>query len=181
MKNRDRKMALALVLLPIASAERARADGGTLQLAESVGPYRLAIFTAPTVLRAGPMDVSVLVQDGKSGALIPDAVVEMSLRAEDGVGTPLRILATHEAASNKLFQAALFDVPRAGRWHAEITVDGPEGRAQTEFDFEVGPAPPTWLEMSLWIGWPVVPLGLFIVHQVLVRRATCQRACTTST
>jgi hypothetical protein len=171
MKIHGKKMALALVLLMISSAGRAWADGGTLRLAEQVGPYRVAIFTAPTVLLVGPMDVSVLVQDDTSGELIPDAAVEVTLRAEDGAGPPLRAVATLEAASNKLFQAALFDLPRSGRWHAEVAIDGRGGRAQTQFSFEVGPAPPGWLEMSLWIGWPVVPLGFFIVHQVLVRRA----------
>lgn len=165
------RILLALVLLTLAAASSARADGGTLRLAETVGPYRLAIFTAPTVSRVGPIDVSVLVQDRESGTLIPQAVVEVRLRAADIDEPALHAVATHEAASNKLFQAALVDVPRAGRWHAEVTVSGPDGSAQTAFDFEVDVAPPGWLEMSLWIGWPVIPLGLFVVHQLLVRRA----------
>jgi len=43
-----------------------RADGGTLRLWERAGNYKVAVFTDPTPLRAGPVDVSVFVQDASN-------------------------------------------------------------------------------------------------------------------
>jgi hypothetical protein len=39
------------------------ADEGAVRLLERKGPYQIAVFTAPTPLSAGPVDVSVLVQN----------------------------------------------------------------------------------------------------------------------
>src|SRR5258708_34204239 len=44
-----------------------RADGGALRLSERAGGYRITVFTDPTPLRAGPVDVSVFVQDADTG------------------------------------------------------------------------------------------------------------------
>ncbi len=45
----------------------ARADGGAVRLRQRSGGYQIAVFTEPTPLRAGPVDVSVLVQDAETG------------------------------------------------------------------------------------------------------------------
>ena len=101
-----------------------RADGGTLRLSERVGGYRVTVFTAPTPLRAGPVDVSVFVQDADTGE--PAAGVRVTVQAAprgrpDG---PSARPATAEAATNKLFRSALFELPESGWWEIEATVDG---------------------------------------------------------
>ncbi|HEV3259998.1 MAG TPA: hypothetical protein VG013_24230, partial [Gemmataceae bacterium] len=48
-----------LSLLP----SMAMADGGAIRLSEQKGDYQITVFTAPTPLRAGPVDVSVLIQN----------------------------------------------------------------------------------------------------------------------
>src|SRR5262245_28715306 len=88
-----------------------RADGGTLCLLERAGRYQVAVFTSPTPLRAGPVDVSVLVQDTATGEQVPCVQVSVRLSPRDGDGPPLEHAATAEAATNKLFHAAKFDLP----------------------------------------------------------------------
>src|SRR5262249_22373888 len=82
---------LALALRPCA----AHGDGGAVRLAQQAGPYRVTVFTAPTPLRAGPVDVSVFVQDG-AGAALPDVTVRVTLTRG---GETLEARATHEAAT----------------------------------------------------------------------------------
>src|SRR5437588_12678333 len=84
------------LLLPPSSF--ARADGGAVRLCERAGNYQLAVFTAPTPFRAGPVDVSVLVQDAATGECIPQARVTLCLTAQ-GSGRVLEYPATSGAAS----------------------------------------------------------------------------------
>jgi hypothetical protein len=57
----------------------AKADGGSLLLSEKRGGYQITVFTAPTPFRAGPVDISTLVQDASSGDLVTQARVIIRL------------------------------------------------------------------------------------------------------
>jgi hypothetical protein len=159
--------AVALILL---GSSPARADGGTLCLVERAGPYQVAVFTAPTPLRAGPVDVSVLVQDAATGAHVPAARVTIRLTPAGRRGPVLEYPATEEAATNKLFRAAVFELPSAGRWEVEVRVEGPGGAARVRCEVEAGEPLPRWLTLWPWVGWPALAIGLFAVHQALARR-----------
>jgi hypothetical protein len=153
----------------------ARADGGAVRLCERAGDYQLAVFTLPTPFRAGPVDVSVLVQDAATGECVAQARVTLHLTAW-GSGQVLEYPATSGAASNKLFHEATFELPEAGRWEVEVSVDGPQGPARARFEVEAGAAPPRWQELWPWFGWPAVAVALFGLHRVLAgrRRPTIQ-------
>ena len=47
------------------------ADGGSMRLSGKKGGYQITVFTAPTPFRAGPVDISVLVQDASTGDPMP--------------------------------------------------------------------------------------------------------------
>ena len=64
----------------------ARADGGTLCLLERANGYQVAVFTSPTPLRAGPVDISVLVQDTSTREQVPGARVVIRLRRREATG-----------------------------------------------------------------------------------------------
>src|SRR5689334_7028854 len=93
---------IALALSPTAT----RADGGTVQLTEQLGAYHVTVMTAPAPLRAGPIDVSVLVLDAATKNPISEVLVTLhvapQIRPDDEMLQP----ATREAATNKLFHAA---------------------------------------------------------------------------
>ncbi|HEV3163089.1 MAG TPA: hypothetical protein VGZ22_03530, partial [Isosphaeraceae bacterium] len=69
-------MGVTLGWLMIGSCSpEALADGGTLRVSERQGAYEVTVFTAPAFLRAGPVEISVLVQDSATGETAPESVV----------------------------------------------------------------------------------------------------------
>jgi hypothetical protein len=151
------------------SSSLLRADGGAVRLREQAGAYQVTVFTSPTSFRAGPVDVSVLVQDAATGDNVPEARVTVRLTAR-GTGDLLEYPATAEAATNKLFHAAVFQLPEPGWWDVEVAVEGPHGPALLRFEVQADDPLPRWLELWPWFTWPALAVGLFGLHQVLVRR-----------
>ncbi len=145
------------------------ADGGAVRLREKVGNYQIAVFTSPTPLRAGLVDVSVLVQDATNGECVPVASVKVRLTAR-GTGQVLEYPATAEAATNKLFHAAVFPLPESGWWDVEVVVEGPHGSATIVFGVQADEPLPRWREMWPWFAWPGLVVALFGIHQILVGR-----------
>jgi hypothetical protein len=148
----------------------ARADGGTLRLSQRAGGYLITVFTDPTPLRAGPVDVSVLVQDAATKQALPQAQVTVwvgqSVRGRAAVPYP----ATTAAATNKLLHAALFELPEAGWWELEVVVQGPPGPARVRFTVEAAEPSPRWVAFWPWVSWPALVILLFGVHQLLARK-----------
>ena len=171
MKCRIRPSLMLLLfssLIPHPSS-LAWADGGTLRLRQQAGSYQITVFTAPTPLCAGPVEISVLVLDGASGEPVPAARVAVRLVARDS-GVVVEHTADALAATNKLFHAAVVELPKAGWWDVEVTVTGPRGTALLQFAMEADEAPPGWLEFWPWFAWPALAVALFGLHQRLVYR-----------
>jgi len=146
-----------------------RADGGSVRLSEQKGNYHITVFTAPTPLRAGPVDISVLVQAAATGEPVPEAQVTLKATQRDPPGVAICSPATTEAATNKLFYAATFELPEPGWYALEVSIDGALGQAEARFEMEAAEPLPRWLAMWPWIAWPLLPISLFCIHQLLVR------------
>jgi len=147
----------------------ARADGGTVRLRERAGDYQIAVFTSPTPFRAGPVDISALIQDAATGECVPEVRVTVRLKAP-GSGCVLEYLATSEAATNKLFRAAEFELPEPGWWDVTVAVEGTRGPAVVQFGLQADEPPPRWLDLWPWFCWPTVAIALFGIHRVLLLR-----------
>ena len=141
-----------------------------MRLSEEKGGYRITVFTAPTPFRAGLVDISVLVQDASTLEPVPGVRVNVQAaprgRPDESVGYP----ATAQAATNKLFNAAVFELPEAGWWDVQVSVEGTRGPARLRFEVEAAERLPGWLALWPWIAWPCVVILVFSVHQRLVRR-----------
>lgn len=148
----------------------AMGDGGAVRLLERIGNYQIAVFTAPTPLRAGPVDISVLLQNADTHEAISGARVTIKATPQDQPQATISHLATTEAATNKLIQAAIFEIPAAGRWELEISVDGSLGKTQCRTELQVAEALPPYIALWPWVCWPIVPILLYGAHQVFVRR-----------
>jgi hypothetical protein len=152
-----------------AATSVARADGGTVRYSGRCGDRLITVFTDPTPPRSGVVDVSVLIQEASSGKPRPDIPVIVEAQRVDQPQKQIRAPATTEAATNKLLRAAQLDLA-AGRWHVDIVVEDSGQVSPPEFDLEVAEGLPPWIQMGFWIGWPLVAIGLFVVHQLLVRQ-----------
>lgn len=150
--------------------DEAHGDGGTVRLSVWEGTYRITVFTSPTPFRVGPVDISVLVQDVVTGEAIPEARVTVRLTPRGHAGETIRHVATTEAATNKLFHAAVFELPESGRWEGEIAIENRRGPAQVHFELVAAGPAPRWPAMWPWIGWPFPVILLFSIHQLLVWR-----------
>lgn len=161
-----------LALVPFLVPSLAFADGGTLRLSEQKGDYRIAVFTSPTPLRAGPVDISVLIENAATHEPLSDVRVSFEAVCRERPGVVIRRTATNEAATNKLFQAAMLDLNEPGSWHLEVSLDGPLGTTQIGLDVEAAQPLPKALAMWPWLTWPALPILFFGAHQLLARRTS---------
>jgi len=160
---------LWLVPALLALSSRAQADGGLVALHQEAGPFIVTVFTAPSPLRAGPVDISVLVQDRANGQPVLDGEVFVRLQREGGMTLGAR--ATREVAQNKLLYSALMTLPEAGRWELEVTIK--QGKEAASVLGQVSAAPPRPFLLSYWrsLSLPPIVAALFALNQWLKRRA----------
>jgi hypothetical protein len=150
-----------------------------VRLSQRQGDYQITVFTAPTPFRAGLVDISVLVQDARTGEPEPGVRITVRVAPRGRSGESILHPATSEAATNKLFRAAVFEIPEPGWWEIEVTIEGGRGLARVWFELDAAEAIPQWLDLWPWLGWPVLAVSLFAIHQLLVlrkeraRRAPC--------
>ena len=144
------------------------ADGGSIRLSERKGGYRITTFSAPSPFRAGPVDISVLVQDAVTGQPLPEARATVRMTK---IGQPtLEYAATQDVATNKLLRAAQFELPEPGRWELEVQVEGSRGSAVVACEVEAAERLPRWHSLWPWIGWPALAIALFFFHELSARR-----------
>lgn len=141
---------------------QSNADGGVLRLSAQSGDYQISVFSSPTPLRAGPVDISALVQDASTGKPFTDAQVTVRMTAPGK--SALEYPATSAVATNKLFHSAQFDLPESGRWTLEVSVQGPRGPAMVRGELDAAEALPKWHALWPWFGWPALVIALFGIH-----------------
>jgi hypothetical protein len=157
-----------LLVLTCALSAWLGADGGTLQLRQTSGPFVLSVFTSPAVLRAGNVDFSVMVQE--SDRLDPVLGADVEVRAENGEGIVVSKAATHGNAQNKLLYAASLNLARPGEWIFVVSARQQALAAEVSGKLYAGPREPRFL--AHWPQWVFVPgfVLLFALHQFLKRR-----------
>ncbi len=146
------------------------ADGGTVRLVERHGNRTISVFTSPNPLRAPMVDVSVLVQDATTGEAIHDAVTIVQLTPADGTSPEILAAATNEAATNKLLQSALVELPTAGTWNVTVRSDARGEMVIARFSMTARPALPQWRGQWTWFSWPIVAVLLFGLHRTMAAR-----------
>jgi hypothetical protein len=151
---------VAGLLLLVALAEPVLANGGTVRVSrEPVGPYLVSVFTSPTPLRTGEVDISVLVQDVERESIL-DVPIEVTATplSTEASAAPIRHPATRAQATNKLFKAAKFDVGEAGEWEFGVHVGGADGGTVS---FRIELTNPTLADRPLLLAALILlPLGL---------------------
>ncbi|MFM8410240.1 MAG: hypothetical protein ACKOCT_08165 [Alphaproteobacteria bacterium] len=156
-------------LLGVAVASPARADGGAVLLRGSSGGLEVTLFGEPAPLRAGPADLSVLVQDAASGATLLDGTVDLHLEppAESGLA-PIDLRPDAARATNKLLRASPVALGTAGAWHARVDVTDGGRHARVDGVLDVGPERPALARLWPWLALPVVASALFAWREWLL-------------
>jgi hypothetical protein len=157
---------LTAVLLLTTSA-LLQADGGiTVGQIERQG-LRVTVFAAPVPVRAGPLDITFLVQEIPSNQPVTDALIACSARklgppSPNPVRLPAwcstiapgtRIPATAAHSRNKLLSGAYVPVTEAGRWDLDIQVARGPANFSAVIPLDVA-APQS--PLSTW--WPLIAL-----------------------
>lgn len=131
-ESRFRRFALAALTfaLPIAALaygylapSAIDTDGNVVRVQELSGPFRITVLTEPDPLRAGPCDVSVLVQNRDTGEPILDAPVTLAIDQPDFANDPAVVMpATSASSSLKLLESGTVNLPHVGKWYLRVSV-----------------------------------------------------------
>lgn len=149
----------------------AGADGGLARVHAAAGPFAVTLFSAPTPLRVGPADLSVLVQDAASDATVLDATVRLSLTPPEGsAARPLELAASAAQATNKLLYAANAVLDRPGAWRVRIDVERGSAAGSVATTLPVEPAAPPLATLWPYLAIPPVAIALYALNQWLKRR-----------
>jgi hypothetical protein len=163
-----------LLIVAVLAQARAFADGGTVQMRKETGAVVITVFTSPAPLVAGPVDISVLVQNRNGLGPVLDADVSMLLRRE-GSATEVWARATREQAQNKMLYAAPVILAQSGKWHVSVTTLHEPSRAEIAGDIEVKPG--RVMAGSYWsyIAFPPLMIVVIMIRECLIRRKANSR------
>lgn len=166
----------AAAILALALAARpALGDGAAVWHVEVVGPWRVTALVAPVPPRAGPVEMSFMVQDASTGEPVLDAGIE--LRAWGAAGSAAARAVRGRGANRLLYAAPL--ALAAGDWRVAASITGPGAAGPggtVAFEVRVGPAPPPWMAQWPWLAVPWAALALFGCHQTLAWRTGREKA-----
>ena len=157
--------ALTLLAMPLF------ADGGAVLSRQESGPFVITVFAAPVPLRAGPLDLTVLVQTRDALEPVLDANVSIRLDGDSQIVAA----ATRSQAQNKLLYAATLNLPHPGEWKYTVSVQSALGQAAISGGFQAGPPSPPLTSYWFYLAIPLVLIAIFVLHQWLSRRSAPRR------
>ncbi len=156
-------------LVIILAQTTALADGGTVQLRKEAGPFVITVFTAPAPLSAGPVDISLLLQNRNGLEPVLDANVSLLLRG-NASGSEIGARPTREQAQNKLLYAAPVTLAESGKWQLDIAILRNGERTDATGTIDVAPAPEMAASYWSYIAFPPLMIAAFVVRERLIRR-----------
>jgi len=160
---------LSLLVVLISARATAFADGGAVQLRKQAGSLLITVFTSPAPLSAGPVDVSLLLQNRNGLEPVLDADVSLLLRAPaSNEGT--RVRPTRQEAQNKLLYAAPVMFTEPGKWCLAITVLRNGERSDVSGTIVVAPAQKMASSYWSYIAFPPLMIAAYVVRERLIRR-----------
>lgn len=174
------------LLLALASAAGARADGGWVCLQQTKEPYKITIFANGTPLRAGPLDFSALVQDAKTGKTVTGAEVVFRFSpnfpleaSKDGEWLPpccrleantFEGKAVRGAGGNSLLYENRTSLTQPGNWKMQVSVSGNGQPVLIEGTIQVEKAAAPWFMFWPYLAAPIFGVG-FLILNGMARRA----------
>jgi hypothetical protein len=182
----DMRTALVFGLI-LFLARMSLADGGAIQFQGDAGSFHVTVFTLPPILSAGPVDVTVLIQDRMKLNPLLDARVTLDLRAEAGNtlkkqawSPPACALNTSPSLTdiparlnhgeNRLLYGVLVQVPSSGTWKLKINIQRDAETESVSTLLKVNP--PVSPPLAYWQLFMLPPLGVlgFVLNRTARHR-----------
>lgn len=126
----------------------------------------ITVFAAPVPLRAGPIDLTVMVQTRDALQPVLDADVSIRLDGASQIVAP----ASRSKAQNKLLYAATLDLPQSGAWKYTVSVKSAAGQAAISGGFQADQPAPPLASYAFYLAIPPMLIAIFALHQWLSRR-----------
>jgi hypothetical protein len=171
---------LLLPALVILAQATALADGGTVQLRREAGGLVITVFTSPSPLSVGPVDISLLLQDRDSLEPVLDAKIAVLLHRDamttDDSEIEFEVVPTREQARNKLLYAAPVMLSQPEKWRIAVSVLRDGKKTDAVGILEVMRAPGDEVSYAGYIAFPPVMIGLFLLRERLIRRRSWRAA-----
>lgn len=141
------------------------ADGGRVEISRETDQHRVTVFRSPVPAQVGRVDISVMIQDLRSGDVLPETPVRVKCTHLES-GKSIVRPANSEQATNKLLASAKIDLPTAGTWQVEVAVDAP---VSTRLSFPVFAQQATVnVTVLTWIaGFPVLFCIAFALREMI--------------
>jgi hypothetical protein len=157
-----RHVVVLLTLVLALTPALALANGGTIQVSnQRAGPYVITVFTEPTPIRVGVVDVSVLLQREVGSEVVRGAQVTVVAEPVGHQAAGGSYEATHERATNRLYYAADVSLPEEGQWRLTVRVAGELGEGEVSFEVEASHG--SLLDTPLLLALLAAPPGLLLL------------------
>lgn len=128
---------------------------------ETVGEYAVTVLTCPVPLRAGTVEVNILVLDSGGASILSDLNIQVVTDALGNQETSGLYGTGRTRSANRLFHTALVDLSAEGQWEVTVQIDGPEGHGDIVFVVEaVGPGLLDKAGSIIWITAAILGIGL---------------------
>jgi hypothetical protein len=174
-----RKICHLVIGLTLIATVCSHGDGGAVLARQTINGIGITVLATPVPLRAGPADISVLVQEGEQPVL--DAMVEVTWRTPP-ISAPEwvppcctmdsaaeKIPAIRARSNNKFLYSAIVPLKSSGQSELLINVRHGGQEASLTCDIEVRPPLPRALAYWPWLVFPPLAIAGFAIHQTLVR------------
>jgi hypothetical protein len=167
-----------------------RADGGVLIATLEGESFRVSVFAGPVPFRAGPVDLSVYVEDLGNGGPVLDAQVRAAWEkiSDPPVATeswkPLCCRmdpadhATLQRAhgGNRLLYGAWISLPDPGTWNLAVEVQSGGQLGKWTVPLEVGAPMPPWRAYWLYLIFPIGVTALFAMNRAANRQRFAEQS-----
>ncbi|MFV0415560.1 MAG: hypothetical protein ACK5NG_04255 [Chthoniobacterales bacterium] len=174
-----------LLMISLAGISGVYADGGLLVAKRQGELYDVSLFVGPSPLRAGPLEVSILLKERGRKEVLSDAKVFVKFRylssEEDEKKEGWKPLCcrieqvnelelSREHAANRLLYGGWVSLEKSGLWQIELEVDGVSGREKFILPVELAsPSSP------IFSYWPFLMFPVFFSTLLVANRCSCRK------
>ena len=165
---------LVLLCFAFVALPSAFADGPHIALHATQGPYEITLFTAPDPLVTGPIQLTLLVQNSQTGALLPGTSAHGSLIPPSGAAVPLTLVLG--GSSNAQLAGETVKLVAPGKYTMRLTVSAAGGATEVftgELPVDTNRGKRNTVHWAVFLALGMI--GLFLANQTAKQRMRAAR------